>query len=100
MAARSFKVIMEIVGVSQSLATGTFNNAIICTVLTPCDEFVCLTRSEADWAKECKGFIENCEFPCAGPWNGFHVHIGWRLKNYFSFKNKYAITSMDLIDYI
>ena len=35
-------------------------------VLTLYEEFVCLPRTEADWANECKGFIENYEFPCVG----------------------------------
>ena len=73
------------------------NHGTQCAILTPCDEFACLPRTEVDWENECRGFIENCKFPCAGPWDGFHVHVGWRLKNYFSFKSKYMITSMDLI---
>ena len=60
----SFKVIMDIFGVSQSLATETFNNVIKCMVLTLFDEIVCFPRTEADWANECKGFIENYEFSC------------------------------------
>ena len=90
----SFKVIMDIFGVSQSLATETFN--VIKWVLTLYDEFVCLPRTEADWANKCKGFIENYEFPCVGAWDGFHVHVASRLKNYFSFKNKYRVTGMGL----
>ena len=35
-------------------------------VLTLYEEFVCLPRTEADWANECKVFIENYEFPCVG----------------------------------
>ena len=53
----SFKVIMDIFGVSQSLATETFNNVIKCLVLTLYDEFVCSPRTEPDWSNECKGFI-------------------------------------------
>ena len=59
-----FKVMMNIFGVSQSLATETFNNIIKCMVLTLYDEIACFPRTEADWANECKGFIENYEFPC------------------------------------
>ena len=66
-------------------------------VLTLYDEFVCLPRTEEDWANECKGFIENYEFPCVGAWDGFHVNVACHLKNYFSFKNKYTVTSMGLI---
>ena len=90
-------VIMDIFGVSKSLATKTFNNVIKCMVLTLYREFVCLPRTEEDWGNEWKGFIEKYEFPCVGALDGFHVHVACRLKNYFSFKNKYTITSMDLI---
>ena len=93
----SFKFIMDIFGVSQSLATETFNNVIKCMVLTLYYEFVCLPRTEADWANECKRFIENYEFPCVGAWDGFHVNVACHLKNYFSFKNKYTVTSMGLL---
>ena len=40
--------------------------------------------------------MENYEFPCVGAWDGFHVHVSTHLKNHFSFKNKYTITSMGL----
>ena len=93
----SFIVIMDIFGVSPSLATETFNNVIKWMVLTLYDESVCLPRTEADWTNECKGFIENYELPCVGAWDESHVHVACRLKNYFSFKNKYTVTSMDLI---
>ena len=52
--------------------------------------FFCLPRTKAGCTNECKGFIENYEFPCVG---AFHVHVACHLKNYFSFKNKCTITS-------
>ena len=55
-------------------------------VVTLYDKFVCLPITEPYWANECKGFIENYEFPFVGEWGGFHVHVASRLKNYFSFK--------------
>ena len=66
-------------------------------VFTLYDEFVCLPRTEEDWAYKCKGFIENYELSCVEAWDGFHVHVACRLKNYFIFKNKYIITNMGLI---
>ena len=93
----SFKVIIDIFGASQSLAIERFNNVIKCMVLTLYDEFVCLPKTEGDWANECKGFIENYEFPCVGAWDGFHVNAACHLKNDFSFKNKYTVASMGLI---
>ena len=93
----SFKVIMGMFWVSQSLTTETFNNVIKYTVFTSFDGFVWLPRTKADWAKECKSFNENYEFLCVGAWDGFQVRLDCRLKSYFSFKNKYTITSMGLI---
>ena len=61
------------------------------------DEFVRLPETEDEWVEECKSFMENYEFPCVGAWDGFSVHVASHLKNYFSFKNKYTITSMGLI---
>ena len=44
-------------------------------ILTLYHEFVCLTRTKADWANICEGFIENYEFPCVGTWEELHVHV-------------------------
>ena len=64
----------------NSLASETINNVITWMVLTLYDESVCLPRTEADWANECKGFIENYELPCVGAWDESHVHVACRLK--------------------
>ena len=53
-------------------------------VLTLYDEFLCLPGTEADWANEYKGFIENYELP-GGTWDEYHFVCC--LQNYFSFKN-------------
>ena len=44
-------------------------------------------------------FLENCEFPCVGAWDGFHIYINSQLKNYFSFKKRYSMTDLGLICY-
>ena len=62
-------------------------------------EVVHLLKSEEEWPNECKGFIGNYEFPCVEAWNGFHIHVATRLKNYYSFKSKYTVTSMGLLGY-
>lgn len=95
----SFTVLKDVFGVSQSLATATFNKVIRVLVYCLYDEFVGLPSSEDEWVNECKSFIENYEFPCIGAWDGFHVHVASHLKNYFSFKNKYTVTSMGLVGY-
>ena len=43
--------------------------------------------------------MENYEFPCVGAWDGFHVNVCSRLKNYYSFKTRYTVTNMGLIGY-
>ena len=61
------------------------------------DEFIKLPSSEEEWIQECKSFIENYEFPCAGAWDGFHVNITTRLTNHYSFKNKCTVSSMGVV---
>ena len=39
----------------------------------------------------------NYEFLCVDAWDGFHVHVATKLKNYYSFKNQYTISGMALI---
>ena len=60
-------------------------------------KFVKTPQTEEEWVNECQVFMENYEFPCVGVLDGFHVHVSTHLKNHFSFKNKYTITSMGLI---
>ena len=59
----SFKVIQVIFGVSKSLATSTFNNVTKVLVSTLFNKFVKLPETDDEWIVECKGFVENYEFP-------------------------------------
>ena len=93
----SFKVLRYLFGVSQSVATETFKQVIRVIVSCLYNEFVYLPRSDEEWRTECKSFIENYEFPCVDAWDGFHVNVATKLKNYYSFKNKYTVSSMRLI---
>ena len=56
-----------------------------------------MPTSDEEWVAECKGSIENYEFPCVGTWSGFHVHVPTHLKNYHSFKNRYTTINIRLI---
>ena len=38
-----------------------------------------MATSEEEWIAECKGFIENYEFPYVGAWDGFDVHVSTHL---------------------
>ena len=93
----SFKVLKYIFGLSQSLANQTFNKVIRVLISSLYDESIKFPSSEEEWVQECKSFIENYEFPCVDTWDGFHVNITTRLKNHYSFKNKYIVTSMSLV---
>ena len=93
----SFRVLADVFGVSISLATKTFNKVIREIIRNLYDDYIYLPRTTEEWIEECKGFIENYEFPCVGAWDGFHVEVCSRLKNYYSFKNRYTVTNMGLI---
>ena len=95
----TFAVISDLFGVSVSLAIQTFNEIIRLMISEMFDEYVFLPRNENEWIEECKGFLENYNFPCVGSWDRFHVHVSTGLKNHYSFKNRYTITNMGLIGY-
>ena len=63
------------------------------------EEFVRLPATDDESADELKGFMKNYGFPCIAAWDGFHVYISTRLKQYFSFKKRYTVTNMGLISY-
>ena len=47
-----------------------------------------LYGSMYEWMQELESFLENWEFPCIEAWDGFHVFVSTKLKNYFSFKKR------------
>ena len=95
----SYSTLADLFGVSISLASETFN--YVCRILLPTmyDEYVHFPETEKDWEAEILGFIENYEFPCVGAWDGFHVYVSTKLKNYFSFKKRYTVTNLGLVGY-
>ena len=92
-----FNVLKDLFGVSQSLPTEYFNKVIKFMVHCLYGKFVKTPQTEEEWVNQCKSFMENYDFSCVGAWDGFHVHASTHLKNHFSFKSKYTITSMGLI---
>ena len=84
----SFSTLSDLFGVSISSASETFN--YVCRVLVSrlYDRHVRLPETEEELEKEIRGFIENYEFPCIGAWDGFHVYVSTKLKNYYSFKKR------------
>ena len=79
----SFRVTSDLFGVSVASAVATFNKVIRVMIANLYNEYVYMPKTEDEWIKECKGFIENYEFPCVGAWDGFHVHVSTRIKNYY-----------------
>ena len=71
----------------------------VCKAIVQClyDKFVYLPRNIDEWSQELKNFLENWEFPCVGAWDGFHVYISTKLKNFYSFKKRYSVTNMGFI---
>ena len=92
-----FNVLKDLFGVSQSLPTEYFNKVVKVMVRCLYGKFVKTLQTEEEWVNQCKSFMENYDFSCVGAWDGFHVHGSTHLKNNFSFKCKYTITSMGLI---
>ncbi|CAH3128541.1 unnamed protein product [Pocillopora meandrina] len=46
---------------------------------------------------ELESFLENWEFPCVRAWNGFHVYVSTKLKNYLASRKRYSVSSMGFI---
>ena len=95
----TFAVIGDVFGISDSLATQTFNHVIRELVVNLFDEYVKMPSTEQEWINETKGFIENYEFPCIGAWDGFHVYVCSKLKNHYNFKHRCWISNMGLVGY-
>ena len=62
----TFTVICNVFGISESLATQTFNHVVRELVVNLFDEYVKMPSTEQEWINEIKGFIENYEFPFFG----------------------------------
>ena len=58
-----------------------------------------LPNSKEKWIKECKRVHGKLLILLCSYMDGFHVHMTIRLKNYFSFKNKYTVTRIGLVGY-
>ena len=88
----------DLLGVSVSAANKFFNKVCRVLVTKLYDRFVFLTSADAEWEAEVCGFLGNYEFPCVGTWDGFHIYITSRVKNFFSFKKRYTMKNLGLVD--
>jgi hypothetical protein len=93
----TYNTVGDLFGVAESTAAVIFNE--VCKILVSAfyDQFVKLPRDSSEWKQELRNFLENWEFPCVGAWDGFHVYISTKLKNYFSFKKRYSVSCMGFI---
>ena len=64
------------------------------TDLFPCKD---ISRYLQEWSHELEQILENWEFPCVGAWDGFHVYVSTKLKNFYSFKKRYKVTNIGFI---
>ena len=81
------------------LASVTFNKVFRVLVARPYNRYVKLSRTDNKWEAELKCLLENCESPCEGAWDSFHVYVGSKLKSYFSFKKRYSMSNLRLVSY-
>ena len=95
----SFHTIGDLFGISKELACTIFNKTSRAIVFHLYDEFVKLPTTEDEWQEELKGFIENYGFPCVAAWDGFHIYVSTRLKQFYSFKKRYTVTNMGVVSY-
>lgn len=93
----TFLTVGDLFGVAESTANCIFHD--VCKAIVEClyDKFVYLPRNPDEWNQELRNFLENWEFPCVGAWDGFHVYISTKLKNFYSFKKRYSVTNMGFI---
>lgn len=93
----TFNTIGDLFGVAAPTAAVVFNEVCKVLVCVLYDRFVYLPRNTDEWVQELESFLEDWEFPCVGAWDGFHVYVCSKLKNYFSFKKRYSVSSMGFI---
>ncbi|XP_022806959.1 protein ALP1-like [Stylophora pistillata] len=93
----TYNTVGDLFGVAESTVSVIFNQVCKILVSTLYDRFVYLPRNSAEWKQELESFLENWEFPCVGAWDGFHVYVSTKLKNYFSFKKRYSVSSLGFI---
>ena len=89
----------DLFGISESTACKFFNRVCRLLVSSLYDRYVRMPETDDEWEAEVRGFLENYEFPCFGAWDGFHVYITTKLKNYYSFKKRYTMTNLGLVGY-
>lgn len=95
----TFLTVGDLFGVAESTAHIIFQD--VCKAIVGClyDRFVYLPRNLQEWSQELENFLGNWEIPCVGAWDGFHVYVSTKLKNFYSYKKRYSVTNMGFIGY-
>jgi hypothetical protein len=93
----SFLTVGDLFGVAESTAHVIFKDVCLAIVGNLYDRLVYLPKNDAEWKDELQKFLENWEFPCVGAWDGFHIFVTTKLKNFYSYKKRYTVTNMALI---
>lgn len=90
----TFLTVGDLFGVAESTAHIIFHD--VCKAIVGClyDRLVYLPRNLQEWSQELEHFLANWEFPCVGAWDGFHVYVSTKLKNFYSYKKRYSVTNM------
>ena len=57
------------------------------------DVYMRVSLTEEELELELRRFIGKYEFPCIGAWDGFHVYVFSKLKQFYSFKNCSTVTN-------
>ena len=92
----SYSTLSQLFGVSILLASERFVEYWLWHLMI--NTLRCPRRMKSEWESEVKGFIENYEFPCVGAWDGFYVYVSNKLKSFYSFKKRYSISNLGLIE--
>ena len=92
----SFSIVRDLFGALEPLANKTFNH-VLPLVNRLFDVCVRLPLREREWELELRRFILNYEFPCIGAWDGFHVYVSFKLKQFCNFKKPYTMTNLALV---
>ena len=95
----TFLSVGDLFGVAESTAHSIFQDVCTAIVKYLYDILVFSPRNLEEWSHELQSFLENWGFPCVGAWDGFQVHVSTQLKNFYSYKKRYAVTNMAVIGY-
>lgn len=93
----TFLTVGDLFGVGKSTAHIVFQDVCKAIVEYLCGRFVYLPRNLRGRSQELECFLASWDFPCVGAWDGFHIYISTKRKNFYSYKKMYTVTNMGFI---